>query len=131
MGCTPSKSVSDPQLSDKEKNTKKGQEVEKIGSSKYPDGDNQATDDDTSNKFSENDVKAGSNTKDAINNKYKFDNDTDKLNSINSKVRTQPPTAGVLATNIRQVSESQTEFFRILDEKIEKGRDSLSERDFT
>ncbi|XP_077869730.1 uncharacterized protein LOC102804754 isoform X2 [Saccoglossus kowalevskii] len=142
MGCSPSKSVSDPQLSDKERNTDTGtclqphlQEFDKTG--KYRESDNLSTDDDTSQKLSQNDLNSDSNNKDSSYNRYKHDNDTEKLNSIN-RMKAQPQMTGVLATNAnnktgnnRQVSQSQTEFFQMLDEKIEKGRDTLSEQDIT
>ncbi|XP_077869734.1 uncharacterized protein LOC102804754 isoform X5 [Saccoglossus kowalevskii] len=134
MGCSPSKSVSDPQLSDKERNTDTGtclqphlQEFDKTG--KYRESDNLSTDDDTSQKLSQNDLNSDSNNKDSSYNRYKHDNDTEKLNSIN-RMKAQPQMTGVLATNA-QVSQSQTEFFQMLDEKIEKGRDTLSEQDIT
>ncbi|XP_077869731.1 uncharacterized protein LOC102804754 isoform X3 [Saccoglossus kowalevskii] len=136
MGCSPSKSVSDPQLSDKERNTDTVQEFDKTG--KYRESDNLSTDDDTSQKLSQNDLNSDSNNKDSSYNRYKHDNDTEKLNSIN-RMKAQPQMTGVLATNAnnktgnnsRQVSQSQTEFFQMLDEKIEKGRDTLSEQDIT
>ncbi|XP_070582045.1 uncharacterized protein C1orf21-like isoform X1 [Ptychodera flava] len=138
MGCSPSKSVSDPHLSDKDRQAQTTvQEVEKAGSGKNHDSDNLSTDDDTSQKLSQKELSADSNNKDSFNNRFKQEGDTEKLNSIN-RIRAQPPTSGVLATtpniktgNNRNISQSQTEFFQMLDEKIERGRDYALEEDVT
>ncbi|XP_070582047.1 uncharacterized protein C1orf21-like isoform X2 [Ptychodera flava] len=130
MGCSPSKSVSDPHLSDKDRQAQTTvQEVEKAGSGKNHDSDNLSTDDDTSQKLSQKELSADSNNKDSFNNRFKQEGDTEKLNSIN-RIRAQPPTSGVLATT-PNISQSQTEFFQMLDEKIERGRDYALEEDVT
>ncbi|XP_077986412.1 uncharacterized protein LOC144440854 isoform X3 [Glandiceps talaboti] len=136
MGCTPSKSVSDPHLSDRDRQAQTTvQEIEKNSGGKYQESDNLSTDDDTSQKLSQNDFNSDSN-KDSKNNRFRSDSDTEKFNSINNRMKTQPPSSGVLVTSPntktgthRQISQSQTEFFKMLDEKIERGAEATVKED--
>ncbi|XP_077986411.1 uncharacterized protein LOC144440854 isoform X2 [Glandiceps talaboti] len=128
MGCTPSKSVSDPHLSDRDRQAQTTvQEIEKNSGGKYQESDNLSTDDDTSQKLSQNDFNSDSN-KDSKNNRFRSDSDTEKFNSINNRMKTQPPSSGVLVTS-PQISQSQTEFFKMLDEKIERGAEATVKED--